>query len=275
MERKNFNSGDFEKLKEEADDGRMNNYPEKKDLYEGMEENKKVENNLTGLIEDLSSPNGSTSSSEKIKNSEINQEKIEVKSEKVKTCKTPKEKEKKINENSILEIKEKSEKVKTCKTPKEKEKKINEYSILEIKEKSEKVKIRTTPKENEDKMNEDSIEKKKEAISLNNVESDEKNMKLLGTKEPVEPFNMLIDSDSEDDIDMKNDNDGDKNQGINRSIIGSNQNEQEINFSNIPKINVNQKGYEGINSTYSLPIEDDDKLNSSCLSKIRQIQCNH
>ena len=247
MERKNFNSGDFEKLKEEADDGRMNNYPEKKDLYEGMEENKKVENNLTGLIEDLSSPNGSTSSSEKNKNSEINQEKIEVKSEKVKTCKTPKEKEKKINEYSILEIKEKSEKVKICKTP----------------------------KENEDKMNEDSIEKKKEAISLNNVKSDEKNMKLLGTKEPVEPFNMLIDSDSEDDIDMKNDNDGYKNQGINRSIIRSNQNEQEINFSNIAKINVNQKGYEGTNSTYSLPIKDDDKLNSSCLSKIRLIQCNH
>ena len=116
-------------------------------------------------------------------------------------------------------------------------------------------------------MNEDSIEKKKEAISLNNVKSDEKNMHLLGTKEPVEQFNMLIDSDSEDDIVMKNDND-----------------DQLINFSFIAKINVNQKGYEGTgedyeindenNPTYSLPIEDDDKLNPSCLPKIWQIQCN-
>ena len=248
MKRKNFDSNNFEKLKEEADAVRMNNYSENKDLYESLEESIKVEINLTGQNEDPSSPNGSTSSSDKIKNSEINQEKIEDKSKKVKICSTPKEKEKKINENSILEIKDKSEKVKIC----------------------------TIPKENEDKMNEDSIEKKKEAISLNNVKSDEKNMYLLGHKEPVEPFHILIDSDNEDDIDMKNDNDGYKNQGINRSIIRSNQNEQEINFSNIAKINVNQKGYEGKGEdSYSLPIEDDDKLNSSCLSKIRLIQCNH
>jgi hypothetical protein len=247
MKSKNYNSNNFEKLKEEADAVRMNNYSENKDLFEGMEDNKKIENNLTGQIEDPSSPNGSTGSSEKNKNTEINKEKIEDKNVNYFFYPTPKENEKKINENSKLEIKDKSEKVKICKTP----------------------------KENEVKMNEDSIEKKKEAISLNNVKSDEKNMYLLGHKEPVEPFNILIDSDNEDDIDMKNDNDGYKNQGINRSIIRSNQNEQEINFSNIAKINVNQKGYERTNSTYSLPIKDDDKLNSSCLSKIRLIQCNH
>ena len=211
MKRKNFDSNNFEKLKEEADNERVNNYSENKDLYESLEGSIKVEINLTGQNEDPSSPNGSTSSSDKIKNSEINQEKIEDKSKKVKIC--------------------------------------------------------TTPKEKEDKMNEDSIEKKKEAISLNNVKSDEKNMYLLGTKEPVEQFNMLIDSDSEDDIVMKNDND-----------------DQLINFSFIAKINVNQKGYEGTgedyeindenNPTYSLPIEDDDKLNPSCLPKIWQIQCN-
>ena len=242
MKRKNFDSNNFEKLKEEADNERVNNYSENKDLYESLEESIKVEINLTGQNEDPSSPNGSTSSSDKIKNSEINQEKIEDKSKKVKICSTPKEKEKKINENSILEIKDKSEKVKIC----------------------------TIPKENEDKMNEDSLEKKKEAISLNNVKSDEKNMHLLGTKEPVEQFNMLIDSDSdsEDNIDMKNNND-----------------DQLINFSFIAKINVNQKGYEGTgedyeindenNSTYNLPIEDDDRLNSSHLPIIWQIQSNH
>ena len=233
MKRKNIDSSNFEQLNEEADGRRMNNDSKHIDWDERMEENKKVENNLTGQIEDPSSPNGSTGSSDKIKNSEINQEKIEDKNEKYICYVTSKENEKKINENSKLEIKDKSEKVKIC----------------------------TTPIENEDKMNEDSIEKKKEVISLNNVKSDEKNMNLLGHKETVEPFNMLTESDSEDDIDMKNDNDDYKNQGINFSIIA--------------KINVNQKGYEGKGETHSLPIEDDDKLNSSCLSKIRQIQCNH
>ena len=67
MKSKNYNSNNFEKLKEEADAVRMNNYSENKDLFEGMEDNKKIENNLTGQIEDPSSPNGSTGSSEKIK----------------------------------------------------------------------------------------------------------------------------------------------------------------------------------------------------------------
>ena len=237
MKSKNYNSNNFEKLKEEADAVRMNNYSENKDLFEGMEDNKKIENNLTGQIEDPSSPNGSTGSSEKNKNTEINKEKIEDKNVNYFFYPTPKENEKKINENSKLEIKDKSEKVKICKTP----------------------------KENEVKMNEDSIEKKKEAISLNNVKSDEKNMYLLGHKEPVEPFNILIDSDNEDDIDMKNDNDD-----------NDDNDDQLINFSIIAKINVNQKGYEGKGEdSYSLPIEDDDKLKSSCLSKILQIQSNH
>ena len=59
----------------------MNNYPENKNLNEGVEEINQVENNLTGKIENPSSPSGSTGSSENIKKSEINQEKIEEKNE--------------------------------------------------------------------------------------------------------------------------------------------------------------------------------------------------
>ena len=64
----------FEQLKEEGDDERLNKYLEKKDLYEGVKKVDQLENNLTGNIE-RPSPNGSTGSTDKIKNLEISQKK--------------------------------------------------------------------------------------------------------------------------------------------------------------------------------------------------------
>jgi hypothetical protein len=241
-----------EKIKEKSDSGRLNKDSENKNLFEGMEEKNQVERNLTGIIENPSSPNGSTGSSENNKNSEINQEKIKGTYVQIKVSTTPKENKKKLNKNSIKEIKDKNKKFK----------------------------IYPTPKENEKKMDEDSIEKKKETISQNNMKNDEKNMNLLGHKEPVEQPNILIDSDSGGFIDMENDND--------ESIIGSNKNEQEINFSIISTISTNQgiRGgvyYESIDKNippYIFPekdeeIDDDDRLKLSDLNTFCQIGCNH
>ena len=237
----------FEQLKEEGDDERLNKYLEKKDLYEGVKKVDQLENNLTGNIE-RPSPNGSTGSTDKIKNLEISQKKIEDKTEKIIKYPTSIENGKKMNENSI----------------------------------TIKFKVYPTPKENVNKMNEDSIEKKKETISQNNVKSNEKNMNLSGHKEPKEPFNILIGKDCDGDIDMKNINDDYKSQRIKGSIIGSNQNKQEINFSTIATIRTNQgvgeedyKVKDENNPSYIFPIEDDDKLNSLDLNNLGKIKCNH
>jgi hypothetical protein len=252
--KENCYGNNFDRLKEEGDGGRLNKYSEKKSLFEGVEEINQAENNLTGKIENPSSPNGSTGESENFKNSEKNEEKIENKNEKIKFYITPKENKKKVDEDPIEEIKDKSEK----------------FIIY------------PTPKENEKKMNEDSIEKNKEAISSNIVKSGEKNMNLLEYKEPVGPFNMIIDSESEGDIDMENDNDDYQSQIIYESIIGSNQNEQEINFSTVSTVRTNQgvggEDYVIIdenNPLNSFPVEDDDNLNSSDMRILRQIECNH
>ncbi len=90
-----YNDSNFDKLKELGDIGRLNNDQEKKDLY------------------------GGTGWSENKKYSEINQEKIENKNIKIKNYPTPKENEKKMNEN-FLKLK-----IKIYRTPKENEKKIN------------------------------------------------------------------------------------------------------------------------------------------------------
>jgi hypothetical protein len=129
-------------------------------------------------------------------------------------------------------------------------------------------------------MNEDSIEKKTEAIFQNNVKSSEKNMNLLGHKEHVEQSNMIIDSDSDSDMEIeRNDYNGLR---IGGSDIGSNQNEQEINFSIIATICTNQgvggedyKIKDENNPFYNFPEEDGDVLNSLDFSILRQIECNH
>ena len=240
--KENYNDSDYDLLKEVGDSRRLNNDPEKNDLFEGMDKMGQIENNLTGKIEDPPSLSGSTGSSENKKNSETNQEKIENKNVKI----TPKENEKKMNKNFI----------------------------------SIKVKIDPTPKENEKKINKDSIEKKKEAIFQNNVKSSENNMNLLGYKETVKPFNMLIDSDSDGDMEIEN-NDY-KGQRIKGNSIGSNQNEPEINFPIVAAVRTNQgvggedyKIKDENNPYNNFPKEKSDELNSSDLSRLRNIEYNH
>ena len=239
--KENYNDSNYDQVKEVGDIRRLNNDPEKKELYERMDKIGQIENNLTGKIESPPSLSGSTGSSENKKYSEINQEKIENKNIKIKNYLTPKGNEKKMNENFI----------------------------------SIKVKIYPTPKENEKKINEDSIEKKKEAIFLN-----KKNMNLLGHKEPVKPFNMLFDSGNDGDMEIEN-NDY-KGQRIKGSSIGSNHNEKEINFSNVATVSTNQgvggedyKIKDENNPSYNFPKQYGDELNSSDLSRLRNIECNH
>ena len=240
--KENYNDSDYDLLKEVGDSRRLNNDPEKNDLFEGMDKMGQIENNLTGKIEDPPSLSGSTGSSENKKNSETNQEKIENKNVKI----TPKENEKKMNKNFI----------------------------------SIKVKIDPTPKENEKKINKDSIEKKKEAIFQNNVKNSENNMNLLGYKETVKPFNMLIDSDSDGDMEIEN-NDY-KGQRIKGNSFGSNQNEPEINFPIVAAVRTNQgvggedyKIKDENNPYNNFPKEKSDELNSSDLSRLRNIEYNH
>ncbi len=267
----NYYGNIFDQLKEEGDGGRLNSYPDNKNFYEGMEEMNQVEKNLTGKKENPSFLSGSTGSSENIKNSEINQEKIEDKNEAFRIYLTLKENEKKLNENSIEEIEKKSVKFNAYPTLKEIENKMDEDSMEEIEDKNEIIKIDPTPKENENKMNGDSIEKKKETISQDNVKSSEK-----------ESSNIIFYSDSNSDIDMENDNDDYQSQIINESMIGSNHNEQEIDFSTVTTVSTNQgvwgEGYAIIVENippYSYSGEDDDRLNSSNLSIFGQIECNH
>ena len=240
--KENYNDSDYDLLKEVGDSRRLNNDPEKNDLFEGMDKMGQIENNLTGKIEDPPSLSGSTGSSENKKNSETNQEKIENKNVKI----TPKENEKKMNKNFI----------------------------------SIKVKIDPTPKENEKKINKDCIEKKKEGIFQNNVKSSENNMNLLGYKETVKPFNMLIDSDSDGDMEIEN-NDY-KGQRIKGNSFGSNQNEPEINFPIVAAVRTNQgvggedyKIKDENNPYNNFPKEKSDELNSSDLSRLRNIEYNH
>jgi hypothetical protein len=247
-----YNDFKYDQLKEIGDGEILDNDPEKKDFFEELDKIDQVENNPTGKIESPPTPSGSTGSTENIKNSEISQKKIGDKTVKIKNNPTPKENKKKTNENSI------SRKDKTYPTPKEKEK----------------------------KMNEDSIEKKTEAIFQNNVKSSEKNMNLLGHKEHVESSNMFIDIDMiidrDSDGDMEIENNDYKGRRIGGSDIGSNQNEQEINFSIIATICTNQgvggedyKIKDENNPFYNFPEEDGDVLNSLDFSILRQIECNH
>ena len=245
---RDYNNVSFDLLKEEADNGRLNNYSENNNFYESMEKMNQAENLPTEKIANPSSSiYGSTGESN--------------------------DKEKK-NENSSNPI----------------------------------------PQENENNLTKVLIVEKNKTITQNNVQNEEKNLNLNEAKELVESDKM----DIEDDIDIKNQNQGndeDQSQGNNENqsqgllifsenqipskdigqiqgfgnnqnigndgniinIFGLNQDEQLTDFSTFGDININWGGvdYDEINGFNDYPIEDDDRLNSSNLDIFCQIECNH
>lgn len=261
-----FNENNFDKVAEQGDSGKMNNYSENKNFIENIQGIEQKENNPTGKIETPPPPlSGSTGASNNTKNLENNQVIIEEKNESFKDL------QKIIPKNIQNE-----------------EKNLNLSEVKKNIESSHKLNANDMEIENDTEKELESEHQNDNNMDIENDNDNDNNMDIMNENvNDIGNYNENI-NDIENDENENDIENVDLNANENH-INDMESSQNQINFSEISTITTNQIGEEdlyfqiyGDNEIIdlnippdNLPVEEGDILNSSDFERIGQIEQNY